>query len=138
MSVSLFCSFSHGKTQSGKRTFHMCCSKPLTFHNGFMFLLLVAVSNTFSDFKLHLFFVGGVYSAREQDSSLSEGTGNNCLGVVHTEGGVQDRVQVEVGREEQGEGETHGESQNEETTRNKRSTTHNEWHEYGVTSCDSR
>ena len=48
------------------------------------------------------------------------------------EGGVQVRVQVEVGREKQGEGETHGESQNEETTRNKRSTAHHGWHEYGV------
>ena len=49
--------------------------------------------------------------------------------------GVQDRVQLEVGRKEQGEGETHGESQNEETTRNKRSTAHHGWHEYGV-QCD--
>ena len=32
----------------------------------------------------------------------------DCLGVVHMEEGVQVRVQVEVGREEQGEGETHG------------------------------
>ena len=45
---------------------------------------------------------------------------------------VQDRVQIEVGREEQGERETHGKSQNEETTRNKRSTAHHGWHEYGV------
>ena len=58
-----------------------------------------------------------MYSAREQDSSVGGGTGNNCLGVVHMEG-FQVRVQIEVGREEQGEGETHGESQNEETTRN--------------------
>ena len=56
-----------------------------------------------------------------------------CLGVVHMEEEVQDRVQVEVGREEEGEGETHGESQNEETTKNKRSTAHHEWHEDGVT-----
>ena len=34
------------------------------------------------------------------------------------EEGVQVRVQVEMGREEQGEGETHREGQNEETTRN--------------------
>ena len=46
---------------------------------------------------------------------------------------VQDRVQVEVGREEQGEGETHRESQNEETTKNKRSTAHHGWHEDSVT-----
>ena len=30
----------------------------------------------------------------------------NCLGVVHMEEEVQDRVQVEVGREEQGVGDT--------------------------------
>ena len=34
---------------------------------------------------------------------------NNCLSVVHMEEGVQARVQVEVEREEQCEGETHGE-----------------------------
>ena len=49
------------------------------------------------------------------------------------EEGVQVRVQVEVGREEKGEGETHGKSQNEEATRNERSTAHHGWHEYGVT-----
>ena len=77
--------------------------------------------------------VGGVYPARGQDSTVGGGTANNCLGVVHMEEGVQVRVQVEVGREEQGEGETHRESQNEEATRNKRSTAHHGWHEYGVT-----
>ena len=74
----------------------------------------------------------GVNSAREQNSSVGGGTWNNCLGVVHMKG-VQVRVQVEVGREEQGKGETHGDSQNDETTRNKRSTAHHGWHEYGVT-----
>ena len=68
--------------------------------------------------------MGGVNSAREQDFSVGGDAGYVCLGVVHMEEEVQDRVQVEVGREEQGEGETHGESQNEETTRNKRSTAH--------------
>ena len=63
--------------------------------------------------------VGGVNSAREQDSSVGGGTGNNCLGVVHMEEGAQVRVQVEVGREKQGEAETHREGQNEDTTRNK-------------------
>ena len=48
--------------------------------------------------------MGGVNSVREQDSSSGGGTGNNCLGVVHMEEEVQDRLQVEVGREEQGEG----------------------------------
>ena len=70
---------------------------------------------------------------RGQDSSVGGGTGNKCLGVVHMEEGVQVRVQVEVGREEQGEGETHREGQSEEATRNKRSTAHHGWHEYGVT-----
>ena len=37
-----------------------------------------------------------------------------CLGVVHMEEEVQDRVHVEVGREEQGVGETHGKEQGEE------------------------
>ena len=77
--------------------------------------------------------MGGVNSAREQDSSVGGDAGNDCLGVVHMEEGVQVRVQVEVGSEEQGEGETHGDSQNEETTRNKRSTAHHGWHEDGVT-----
>ena len=76
--------------------------------------------------------MGGVYSASEQDSSVGGDAGYDCLGVVHMEEEVQDRVQVEVGREEQGKGETHGESQNEETTRNKRPTAHHGWHEYGV------
>ena len=67
--------------------------------------------------------MGGVNSAREQDSSVGGDAGNDCLSVVHMEG-VQVRVQVEVGREEQGEGERHRESQNEETMRNKRSTAH--------------
>ena len=52
--------------------------------------------------------MGGVISAREQDSSIGRGAGNDCLGVVHMEEEAQDRVQVEVGREEQSEGETHG------------------------------
>ena len=53
----MFCSFSHEKTQSGTRAFHdLCCSKPLTFHNGFMFfMLLEAVSSTFSDSRPYFF-----------------------------------------------------------------------------------
>ena len=35
-------------------------------------------------------------SAREQDSSIGGDAGNVCLGVVHMEEEVQDRVQVEV------------------------------------------
>ena len=53
-------------------------------------------------------------SAREQDSSVGGGEGYVCLGVVHMEEEVQVRVQVEVGREEQGVGETHGQEQCEE------------------------
>ena len=53
-------------------------------------------------------------SAREQDSSIGGGASNVCLGVLHMEEEVQDRVQVEVGREEQGEGETHGKEQCDE------------------------
>ena len=76
--------------------------------------------------------MGRVNSAREQDSSVGRDAGYDCLSVVHMEERVQDRVQVEVGREEQGGRETHGESQNEETTRNKLSTTHHGWHVYGA------
>ena len=58
-----------------------------------------------------------------QDSSVGGGAGVNCLGVVHMEG-VQVRVQVEAGREENGERKKHGERQNEEATRNGRSNAH--------------
>ena len=51
----------------------------------------------------------------------------NCLGVVHMEEEVQDRVQVEVGREEQGVGETHGKEQSEEQRENKRSINRTTW-----------
>ena len=77
--------------------------------------------------------MGGVNSARGQDPSVGGDAGYVCLGVVLMEEEVQDRVQVEVGREEQGEGETHGDCQNEETMRNKRSTAHHGRHEDGVT-----
>ena len=63
----------------------------------------------------------GWYSAREQNSSAGGDAGYVCLGVVHMEEEVQDRVQVEAGREEQGEGETHGKEQGEE----QRATTNN-------------
>ena len=76
---------------------------------------LVVVTTEYIQERLLL--VGGVYSAREQDSSVGGGAGVTCLGVVHMEEGVQDRVQVEVGREEQGEGETHGKGQSEEQTK---------------------
>ena len=58
--------------------------------------------------------MGGVSSARGQNSSFDEVAVVICLGAVHMEEEVQDRVQVEVGREEQGVGETHGKEQGEE------------------------
>ena len=54
-----------------------------------------------------------VNSAREPDSSFGGVPVVNCLGVVHMEEEVEDRVQVEVEREEQGVGETHGKEQGE-------------------------
>ena len=64
--------------------------------------------------------MGGVFSAREQDSSFGGDVAVNCLGVVHMEEEVQDRVQVEVGREEQGveQGKEQGKEQREEQTIN--------------------
>ena len=71
--------------------------------------------------------VGGVLSARGQDSSVGGVAVVIYLGVVE---GVQVRVQVEVGREEQSERrDTRRERQSEETTRNKRSTAHHGWHD---------
>ena len=51
-------------------------------------------------------------SAKGPDSSVGGVPVVNWLGAVHME--VEDRVQVEVGREEQGVGETHGKEQGEE------------------------
>ena len=64
----------------------------------------------------------GVSSAKRPDSSFGEGAVVSCLGVVHMEEEVQDRVQVEVGREEQGVGETRGKEQGEEQRENRRSS----------------
>ena len=61
--------------------------------------------------------VGGVNSAKGQDSSIGGGAVVICLGVVHMEEEVQERVQVEVESEEQSEGETHGKEQSEEQRR---------------------
>ena len=66
-----------------------------------------------------------------QYSSLGEGAASVSLGAVHMEGGVQVRVQVEVGREEVGDREKHGERQNEDTS-NRQSTAHHGWHEDGM------
>ena len=62
-----------------------------------------------------------------QDSSVGGGAVVNCHGVVHMEKEVQDRVQVEVGREEQGVGETHGKEQSEEQRENRRSIDRSTW-----------
>ena len=57
-----------------------------------------------------------VNSAMLPDSSVGGVPVVNCLGVDHMEEEVQDRVQVEVRREEQGVGETQqGEEQREQT-----------------------
>ena len=50
----------------------------------------------------------GVFSANGPDSSFGGGAGYDCFGDDLMEEEVQVRVQVEVGREEHGEGETHG------------------------------
>ena len=55
------------------------------------------------------------------DSSVGGGAVVNRLGVDHMEEEVQDRVQVEVGKEDQGVGETHGKEQSEEQRENRRS-----------------
>ena len=67
--------------------------------------------------------MGGVNSAREQDSSVGGDAGYVCLGAVHMEEEVQDRVQVEVGREEQGVGVTHGKEQSEEQRSDEKQST---------------
>ena len=70
--------------------------------------------------------VGGVNSARGQDTSFGGDAGYVCLGAVHMEEEVQDGVQVEVGREEQGEGDTRKE-QSEEQRKNRRSINRSSW-----------
>ena len=55
---------------------------------------------------------------QEQNSSLDEGA------AALSTWGMQVRVQVECGREEVNDGEKHGERQNEEATRNRRSNAH--------------
>ena len=76
----------------------------------------------------------GVNSARGPTSLVGGVPVVNCLGVVHMEEKVQDRVQVEVGREEQGTGETHGQEQGEEQRErtNAQSTAYMDDHESEV------
>ena len=71
--------------------------------------------------------MGGVKSARVQNSTFGEDAAVNCVGVVHMEEEVQDRVQVEVGREEQGEGETHGKEQGEEQRSKEQTLNRSSW-----------
>ena len=53
--VFFFCLFSLKKRQSRTLDFHdVCFSKPWTFHNGFTFFTLAAVSSNFLDFKPYL------------------------------------------------------------------------------------
>ena len=81
----------------------------------------------FSDARPRLESARGVSSAKTPDSSFGEGAVVICLGVVHMEEQVQDRVQVEVGREEQGVGETRGKEQGEEQRENRRSINRTTW-----------
>ena len=76
---------------------HPCCKPPTESFSGHL-----------AQRTKNVWPVGGVYSAREQDSSFGGGAGYVCLGVLHMEEEVQDRAQVEVGREEKREIETHG------------------------------
>ena len=71
--------------------------------------------------------MGGVNSAREQDSSFGGSAVVICLGVVHMEEAVQDRVQEEVGREEQGVGKTHGKEQGKEQRENRQYINSTTW-----------
>ena len=64
----------------------------------------------------------GVFSAKGPDSSFGGVPVGNCLGDDHTEEEVPVRVQVEVEREEQGIGETHGKEQGEEQRVKERTT----------------
>ena len=71
--------------------------------------------------------MGGVNSAKGQDSSIGGGAVVICLGVVHMEEEVQDRVQVEVEREEQSEGVTHGKEQSEEQRSKEQTLDRSSW-----------
>ena len=69
----------------------------------------------------------GVDSAKGPDSSVGGVPVVNCPDVDHMEEEVQVRVQVKVGREEQGVGETHGKEQSEEQRENRRSINRSTW-----------
>ena len=77
--------------------------------------------------------MGGVNSAREQDSSIGGDAGYVCLGVCPHGGRGSGQSTGRSGREEQGVGETHGKEQSEERRSNEqRSTAHHGWHEDDV------
>ena len=70
----------------------------------------------------------GVNSAKGQDSSVGGGAVLIALALSTWKQRFRTgRVQVEVGREEQGVGETHGKEQGEEQRENKRSTSRTTW-----------
>ena len=67
-------------------------------------------------------------SAKGQDApQLAEAPWLIALAFVHLEEVVQDREQEEVGREEQGVGETHGKEPGEEQRENRRSINRSPW-----------
>ena len=70
---------------------------------------------------------GGVNSARMQDSSVGGVAVVICLGAMSTWKECRSGYKWEVGRGEVGDRETHGEGQNEETTRNRRSINRSPW-----------
>ena len=71
--------------------------------------------------------------SRGPDSSFGGVPMVNCLGVDHMEEEIQVRVQVEVGREEQGIGETHdGKKQGEEQRVKERTLKRTTWMTMGV------
>ena len=62
--MSLFCSFSQEKTQSGTRAFHdTCCSKPLAFHNGF-------ICFAFRSCLMHVFLISSPTSFTHQGTHV--------------------------------------------------------------------
>ena len=71
--------------------------------------------------------MGGVNSAMGARLLVWREAQVNCLGAVHVDEEVQNRVQVEAGREEQSEGETHGKEQNEEQRSEEQTLNRSSW-----------
>ena len=80
------------------------------------------------ELEVLLLRVRGVNSAKGPDSSVGGVPVVHCPDVDHMEEEVQDRVQVEVDREEQGIGEPHGKEQGEEKREQIKRTT---WTDHG-------